>query len=129
MADFDLTESQGGSLPSGNEVSVMPLNSVIGPTEVELTTGAEALLADFTDVAMAAQGVVQIQNKGSNSIYIALHTSSSSGPSVTTANGLEIGAGGVETLDYVGGLAVWGIAETGNQSTGSGTRIIGGKRA
>ena len=130
MADFDLTASQGGSLPSGQEISLLPLNTVIGPAEVLCLTALDILLADLTDVASAAQSQVIIQNLGPNDIAISYHTSATGdGPGVTVLNGVRIAAGATLTLDDVGGLAVWGIAVTANQVSGAGTRIVGGKRS
>lgn len=130
MADFTLSASVGGSLPSGSEVNILPLNTVIGPSEVLIQTAADILLADLTDVATAAQSQVIIQNLGPNSIFIAYHSSATgAGPGVTTANGVEITADSSLTLDQVGGMAIWGAVATANQSSGNGTRVTGAKRA
>jgi len=130
MAEFSLTQSVGGTLPSGSEINILPLNTVIGGAEVLCLTASDILLADLTDVATAAQAQVIIQNLGPNSIFIAYHTSATGGgPGVTTATGVEITADSTLVLDMGGGMAVWGIAITANQTGGNGTRITGAKRA
>ena len=119
--------SAGTYYPSEDAVKLFPINAVIGPTEILVLAASEILLADATDVNKALHGAVTIQNLGPNPIYIAFATSASSGPGVTTANGIEIAVDLSYTVDLWGGSAIWARTSV-DQTAGNGTRVIGTKK-
>ncbi len=106
------------------------LSRVIGPSEIVIGSPNPSVIANMTDVA-SGEGVVVINNAGVNTIWVALHTGIGAGtpsgtPALTPLTGVPIPANGYLTLDNIGGLAVWGVAQTPQTAT-LGTRVMAGK--
>lgn len=119
-------DSAGNFYPAENAVKLLPVNAIVGPSAVPVDT-VETLLADATDVNKSLHGHVTIQNLGPNSIFIAVGLSPSTGPGVTTTNGIEINSLSSYTIDLWGGLALWAIT-TALQVAPADTRVSGSKK-
>jgi len=114
--------SASSAFPISATANIEPLNTAIGPSEVLAGTPTPTLAADLTS-AEGAQAEVTLQNLSNFVIFYAL-SGTPGPPALTTANGVQIPAGGYLTLDGIGGMAVWIISGTA-QSAGSGTRVAG----
>lgn len=100
-----------------------PLVRTIGPKEVLVGTTA-TILADCSDV-LNSPAAVTVYNNGPNSIWWC-YAPAGVTPSITTTNAIELPAGAYQNFDGIGGLAVWAINTT-PQNSGAGTRVAGGK--
>jgi hypothetical protein len=119
-------DSAGNFYPAENAVKLLPVNAVVGPAAVPVDT-VETLLADATDVNKSLHGHVTIQNRGPESIFIAVGLSPTVGPGLTVANGIEILATQSYTIDFWGGSALWAIT-TVLQVAPADTRVSGSKK-
>lgn len=115
------------AFPISALANIEPLNSALQATEFVVGTPAPTKIADLT-AAEGAQGAVMAQNLSSFVIFYGLSDATVGTPALTTANGIQIPAGGYLVLDNIGGLSVWAISGT-PQTAGSGTRVTGGMHA